>query len=84
MPVELTTAVAGWPDAATHLTRKTTMTLIKEVQIGTQTITGTDWPVVNQLHRDGRRWVAVVGLCNGTPVVSKTFSTKREALAYLG
>jgi hypothetical protein len=58
--------------------------IIKEKQTGTRTIAGTDWPVTTQLVRDaipGRKptWLVVRDLCNGVPLRSSEYATRRLA-----
>ena len=60
-------------------------TILREKQTGTRKLAGTDWPIVDQLHREqmsGKAsWVITRGLCNGIPDKAETFKTKKEALA---
>lgn len=58
--------------------------VIFERQTGTRTIAGTDWPVKDQIVRQGRKYTVVWGLCNGVPADSDTYPTLREALSKLG
>lgn len=55
--------------------------IIASVVIGTEVITGIDWPIENVLTRIGpREWQVTFELCNGTARASRTFRTKREGL----
>lgn len=58
-------------------------TLIAEVAKGTRRIAGTDFPILDQLHRVQQgsrvRWVVTRGLCNGIPDSAHEFRTRREA-----
>lgn len=55
-------------------------TLIEELRTGTRTILNTDWPVVDQLRRTGRReWAIVRELCNGTARASEVYRSEKAA-----
>ena len=60
-----------------------TRTLITETQTGTRRIAGTDWPILDQLHREqtGKRvrWIVTRGLCNGIPTGATEYRTLTEA-----
>lgn len=68
-----------------HATEIHSHTLVAERRTGTRTICGTDWTILNQIHREqhGRRvrWIVTFGLCNGTALRACSYRTKREALA---
>lgn len=54
--------------------------LLEEIQTGTRTIAGTDWPVVDQLRRTGEReWTVVREFCNGVPRASETYRSEARA-----
>lgn len=59
-------------------------TKIAESNVGKRMIAGTEWPVVNQVHRWQRgrqvRWVATFGLCNGVPSGARVFRSRAKAL----
>lgn len=51
--------------------------------VGTRTVAGTDFPIENTVERDGtsgRPWLVTFSLCNGIPVATKRYATKREAI----
>lgn len=53
-------------------------------RIGTRTINGTEWPVIDQAYRTGKREYTVTrGLCNGVPHSTETYQTMRQAIAAL-
>jgi len=60
---------------------------IVAVRTGTRVIMGTDWPVYNIAVRSQRgdkvRFIVHFGQCNGTADKSKSFKTRREAIAAL-
>lgn len=60
---------------------------IEERRVGTRTVAGADFPVIDlvERHEFGGRveWVLVRGLCNGTPDSAATLATRREALEQL-
>lgn len=62
-----------------------TRELVDELRIGTRTIAGTEWPVVDQLWRTGERtWEVVRELCNGAPRTTEPYRSEaaaREAFA---
>ena len=58
--------------------------VLADRQVGTHTVCGTDWPIMDQLVRvkhPGKRpvWAVVRGLCNGIPSGSTEYRTLREA-----
>lgn len=54
--------------------------LLEEIQTGTRTIAGTDWPVVDQLHRTGEReWTITRDLCCGIPRTAETYRSEAKA-----
>lgn len=59
--------------------------LIAEKQTGVRKELGTDWPILDQVHKTGpREWTYTWGLCNGIAEGAQEFKTKREALEYFG
>ena len=61
------------------------------VSSGYRTMAGTDWPVYSILERTadhlparGGKWRVTWGICNGIPVGSSRYRTKREALDAMG
>ncbi len=59
--------------------------LIEEVDRGTRTLAGTEWPVVDQLHRTGEReWTVTRELCNGIPRSAETYRSESAAREALG
>ena len=52
-----------------------------EVNHGTRTIMGTDWPVTSYVTKSGRKWVATHKLCNGVPQRTTVHTKKRDAKA---
>lgn len=50
---------------------------------GHRTITGTDWPITDQLVRETKRgrpvWVVITGLCAGVPLKATEHKTLKEA-----
>lgn len=58
--------------------------IIKSIGTGTRKILGIDWPIMAQVERLGpREWIFTRGICNGLPVESRIYTTRREALANL-
>ena len=62
---------------------------VVRIDRGTRRICGTDWPVSNKIDRfcrPGERpvWIAIAGLCNGTPDSARNFKTLKDAKAWLG
>jgi hypothetical protein len=62
---------------------------VVRIDRGTRYNYGTDWPVVNKIDRfcypGGRPvWIAISGLCNGTPDTARNFKTLKAAKAWLG
>jgi hypothetical protein len=55
-----------------------------EIQTGTRTERGTDWPITTTIERDGhgrRPWLVTRGILNGIALSTERFRTRREALA---
>jgi hypothetical protein len=53
---------------------------LEEVQVGKRTIAGTEWPIVDQLHRTGEReWVITRELCNGIARSSEVYRSESAA-----
>jgi len=60
-------------------------TLLEEIQTGTRLISGTDWPIRDQLHRTGdRQWTVTRDLCNGVPRSAETYRSESAARAAFG
>lgn len=54
--------------------------LLEEIQNGTRTIAGTEWPVLDQLHRTGEReWTVTRELCNGAARGAETYRSESAA-----
>lgn len=58
--------------------------VVAEISRGTRHANGTDFPVVDQLVRDGRAWVVVRELWNGVPRTAEVYKTRAEAKQALG
>lgn len=54
------------------------MQKIAERTVGHRTITNTEWPIVRQIQKDGRKWI-VVDVCNGIGTVRGTYRTRAAA-----
>lgn len=62
-----------------------TRELLEEIEVGTRTITGTEWSVVDQLHRTGpREWTVTRELCNGVPRRAEVYDSEDEAREAFG
>ncbi len=48
--------------------------------VGKRTINGTDWPVENQVTKNGNKWLVTFGLCNGVADDSQLFARKKDAM----
>ncbi|MDQ1446837.1 MAG: hypothetical protein QOI20_3301 [Acidimicrobiaceae bacterium] len=54
--------------------------LLEEIQTGTRVVAGTEWPIVDQLHRTGEReWTVTRDLCNGVPRTAETYRSETKA-----
>ncbi len=59
--------------------------LVADVTTGARTISGTDWPIVDQLHRTGaREWTVTRDLCNGVPRSTETYRSEAAAREAFG
>lgn len=59
--------------------------LIEELEIGWRRVAGTDWPVVDQLRRTGRReWTVIRELCNGAPRAATIYRSETQAREAFG
>jgi aldehyde:ferredoxin oxidoreductase len=62
-----------------------TRELLEELTVGTRTVAGTDWPIVDQLWRTGpRSWEIVRELCNGVPRTSEEYRSESAAREAFG
>lgn len=54
--------------------------LLDEIEIGKSTKSGTDWPIVDQLHQTGeRQWTITRALCNGIPRATEFYRSEAAA-----